>query len=169
MSSQFMRYSKSRRVRVDAFVPFVVVAIASLMVSASANAGSVWPGFKLGDFVGAGASSMSLNITLWQGDAAREKKNHILALVRLSSRQSDVPRLFDHVFLDHVFDDAKDDAPALRSNRMNERIMHGRWVLRRRFSTGRMERTVVPEPGSALMLGLGMIAFAVRGKRARLR
>lgn len=161
MSNQVMRFSNSRQLCLEAFV---VVAIASLLVSASANASSLWPGFTLGGFVGDRAISTSLDITPRQDAAAKKREDRILAVIGLSSRRLEMHRLFED-----PLDDANGDASALKFDRMNEMIMHRGWNMSRRSSTDGTEVSAVPEPGSALMLGLGMIVLTVRAKRARAR
>jgi hypothetical protein len=159
MSSQIVRFSISRYLY---FETFVVVGIALLLVSASASASTVGPGFTLGGFVGDRAIATSLDITLRQDAAAKERGNLILAAIGLSSRRPDMHRLFEG-----PPDAAKDDASAFKFTRMNEMIMLGGRNMRQGFSIDGTEISAVPEPGSALMLGLGMIALGVRARRAR--
>jgi len=159
MSNQVMRFSNSRQLCLETFV---VVAIALLLVSASANASSIWPGFSLGGFVGARAISTSLDITPRQDAAAKKREALVLAAIGLSARRPDMYGLFED-----PLDDAKDAASALKFSRMNEMIMHGGRNMSRRSSTDGTEISAVPEPGSGLMLGLGMIVLTVRARRAR--
>jgi hypothetical protein len=159
MSNQVMRFSNSRQLSLEAFV---IVAIALLLVSASASAISFRSGFRLGGFVGDRAISTSLEITLRQDAAAKQRGNLILAAIGLPSSRPDMHRLFEGLLYD-----AKDDASAFKFNRMNEMIRLGGRNMRQGLSIDGTEIAAVPEPGSALMLGLGMIALGVRARRAR--
>lgn len=155
MPSQIMRFSSPKHLRFNTYI-VVAVAVGLLTISASANASPFWSGFAASGFTGSESNASSLDIALQQDASAMAKEHGILAVIRLALSASDNHGLVD---------DAEGDAAAIQSKLATAMIINSGLIMRQTFISNGSNGISVPELGSAVMLGLGVIALAVHAKR----
>jgi len=134
------------------------------MLPASAEAGTVWTGFLASDFVGTsddtGSNGSTPDIELQLDDSALSKlskrERDLLVVLGLISVMSDLQAL--------IMEAGMDEAEA-ESRLATELIINSGLIIQLTFLDGISGSDSVPEPGSAVMLGLGLIGLAARRKR----
>ena len=181
MPVQFMRLLRSRKVGFEASgakcffatttarsltraITTILFAVGSLMLPASAEAGTVWTGFLASDFVGTsddtGSNGSTPDIELQLDDSALSKlskrERDLLVVLGLISVMSDLQAL--------IMEAGMDEAEA-ESRLATELIINSGLIIQLTFLDGISGSDSVPEPGSAVMLGLGLIGLAARRKR----
>jgi hypothetical protein len=155
------------RLKQDSRKPRLGVLPAALVgvfiLTASANASSVWTGLAPSEFLGGEPQPVSRSLTL-DKQASSDEERGILAVIRIPSKESDMQAMIEDTSFDTNY-----EANAAESGGVYDliaiMIVNGGRMMEEVVITGGTGGIFVPELGSAVMLGLGLVVMAAHTKR----
>jgi hypothetical protein len=159
------------RLKQDSRKPYLgalaVAVVGIFMLTASANASSVWTGLAPSEFLGGEPQPVSPSLTL-DKHADSDRERGILAVIRIPSKESSMQAMVEDTSFDTTFD-TNYEANAAESDGgyalIGIMIVNSGRMMEDVFILGGTGGISVPELGSAAMLGLGLVVMAAHTKR----